>query len=169
MRQLLKDISVVYGAEKAILAKGVIEVVNAKVRAKNLFGWKHFIQDMDVDLVGYMIETDFRYSGGAYVACGMQSAIDHARYCSAAKRRGDYETVSLDKFFQVADENEDEKKEKTAEEICFAISIDFGTDFADEVLQFLHGIKKKLSEEVLSKLQSVEFIKWFDYYRGGNS
>ena len=96
MEQLIEDIERQYGKEKAEKVRDVVVVVTAKVQAKNLFGWRSFLEDALVETISWIIRTEFQYSGGAYVACGMQSAIDHCRYCNAKKRRQDYEMLSLD-------------------------------------------------------------------------
>lgn len=96
MEQLIKDIEREFGIEQAKKTRDVVTVVTAKVRAKNLFGWRYFIEDALIETISWMIRTEFRYSGGAYVACGMQAAIDKCRYCNAKKRRHNYEMLSLD-------------------------------------------------------------------------
>ena len=168
MERLLKDVEIQYGKEAGQKSRDVVTVVRAKIIAKNLFAWRHYIDEVLIDLVGYMIATRFEYSGGAYVACGMQSAIDHCRYCNAAKRRGNYETLSLDEFYQAEDEQEDEKQSvmKHAEELCFDIQMKFGKELADELRPFLMGYETSLSKELLKKLKSKEFMSWFKEYRG---
>lgn len=168
MEQLLKDIRDAYGAQKAKMVGDVLSVVEAKVRAKNLFGWRSYITDLKIDLAAYMIESEFKWSGGGYVMCGMQSALDKSRYCSAKKRRGDYETVSLDKFFQVADETlEEESNIQKANRIIDDVRCKFGDKFAMELKPFLLGLENKLSKAVVEKLRSPEYKEWFVDYLGG--
>lgn len=165
MEKLFKDIENTYGKDKADLCRDVVSVVRAKVIAKDLFGWRTFIQEMLEDLVLYMIMDNFAHSGGGYVACGMQSAIDHCRYCNAAKRRGDYELVSLDEFFQVEDPQEDTTQQQ-ADRLLLDITIKFGKDVADKIEPFARGYQDKLSADVLKLVKSKEFTEWFSKYAG---
>ena len=164
MKQIFEDVKVMFGENQAKLSWEVTSVVRAKIQAKNLFGWRFFIDELLTDLVGYMIQTGFRYSGGAYVACGMQSAIDHCRYCNAAKRRGMYEGCSLDEFYQVAEQRPDEKQNTEAIELVVDIQSKFGEELAKQLEPFLKGEKETLEAEVLKKCRSKEFIKWFEAY-----
>lgn len=161
-KEFLKELELEYGKEKAELMKDVTTVVAAKIRAKNLFGWRHYIDEVLDDLIIWMIKTDFKYSGGAYVACGMQSAIDHCRYCNAAKRKPYYEAFSLDRdnrICQVEDHSAD--NEKRAWMLYVDIKLQFGVELADAVKPFIDGVEKELSKEVLAKLRTPEFTEWF--------
>ena len=161
-KEFLKELEAEYGKERVQLIKDVTTVVAAKVRAKNLFGWRYYIDEVLDDLIVWMIQTEFKYSGGAYVACGMQSAIDHCRYCNAAKRKANYEAYSIDRderLYQIEDKREENRKK--AWELYVDIKIQFGQDLADEVKPFIDGVQKELSKEVLAKLRTPEFMDWF--------
>lgn len=164
MKQLLKDVELAYGEKAGKTCRDVITVVRAKVIAADYFGWRSFIDDMLIDLVMYMIKDEFKHSGGGYVACGIQSALDHCRYCNAQKRRGDYELLSLDEFFQVADETPEDDNLERANKLVFDISIRWGQELADSVEPYLKGYEKQLSKQVLAKLKSEEFVEWFKDY-----
>lgn len=165
MKQLLKDIRATYGKEAAKLCKEVTDVVRSKVMARDLFGWRTFLDDMLVDLVGYMVSDGFKHSGGGYVACGMQSAIDHCRYCNAAKRRGDYELISLDEFYQVADnEPEENDSQAKATRLLMDVSLKFGQEVADKLEPFARGYEDTLSTELKKIVLSPEFVSWFKDY-----
>ena len=167
MEQLIKDIERQYGKEKAAKVRDVVVVVTAKVQAKNLFGWRSFLEDALVETISWIIRTEFQYSGGAYVACGMQSAIDHCRYCNAKKRRQDYEMLSLDdeeSKIQVAES--DDGRFYEIETLCTDIASKFGKELAEELRPFLQGDEKSLDKKVLAKIQAPEFKSWFEQYRG---
>ena len=167
MERLFKNIELTYGKDAANLCRDVTTVVRAKVIARDLFGWRHWIEDMLIDLISYMIADGFKHSGGGYVACGMQSAIDHCRYCSAAKRRGDYELVSLDEFYQVADEETyEESNEEKESRLLFDVSVRFGQVVADKLEPFVRGYEDKLDKEVKKIIMSPEFVDWFKKYTG---
>ena len=167
MERLLKDVEIQYGKEAGQKSRDVVTVVRAKIIAKNLFAWRHYIDEVLIDLIGYMIATSFEYSGGAYVACGMQSAIDHCRYCNAKKRRQDYEMLSLDDEeapIQVA--GSDDARLYEIEVLCMDIASKFGEELAEELRPFLQGDEKSLDKKVLAKIQAPEFKSWFEQYRG---
>ena len=162
--ELILDIEKMYDKEKAKLSKDVVTVISAKVRAKNLFGWRSYLEEVLENVLNYMINTEFMYSGGAYVAWGMQSALDSARYCSAKKRRADYEAVSLDGLFQVAENTEQRSNEAQILDLTLDVSLRFGESFAKELEPFLRGYETKLSKDVAKKLKSPEFVSWFKDY-----
>lgn len=165
MEQLFKDLERQFGIESTKKARDVVIGIKAKIAAKNLFGWRTFIEEVIIELVGYMIKTDFKYSGGAYVVCGMQSAIDKCRYCNAQKRRGNYETVSLDTLYYVPDTRSSYINQ--ADELVISIKLKFGEDFANLLKPFLYGEQDKLSRDVLKKCKEPEFANWFkDYVEG---
>lgn len=167
MTQLFNDIERAYGKKAADLARDVTSVVRAKIVDRDMFGWRQWIDDMLVDLVGYMIADGFKHSGGGYVACGMQSAIDHTRYCSAEKRRGNYELVSLDEFYQVADNDPEESNtQEQASRLLFDVELRFGKVVADKLEPFARGYEDTLSNEVKKIVMSPEFISWFKKYTG---
>lgn len=159
MNYLIESIRIKYGRDIADEVSSVTGVVRSKIIAKNLFGWRAFIDDVLIDLVAYMIKTEFRYSGGAYVACGMQAAIDATRYCSAQKRRGDYETISLhsvEKFVGVERSlGYAEKVEELMEDIAQLLD----EETTESIRDFLEG-GNKLSKKVIEKCKTPEFLEW---------
>lgn len=165
MMQLIQSIRVEYGEEEANLASSVISVVRSKIAAKNLFGWRDFIEDVIVDLVVHMIRTEFQYSGGAYVNCGMQGAIDACRYCSAAKRRGDYETVSLSEVENFMTPQEEPSNEEKTNELVMEIEKMYGPSIAQNIADYLEGRVERLSKEVLAKCRTKQFKAWLEAHR----
>lgn len=162
MERLFKDIENAYGKDKARICRDVTSIVKAKIKAKNLFGWKDWIEEHLSGLIGYMINDDFKHSGGAYVTCGMQGAIDYARHCSAEKRRGNYELLSLDEFYQVGEDIEDsETTQSKADELLLDIEICFGKKLADMLEPFLRGYEDKLTKDALKIVKSDKFAKWY--------
>lgn len=161
----MTSIRLEYGEEVSREVASVLGVVRNKVIAKNLFGWREFLEDVLVDLVSYMIKTEFKYSSGAYVACGMQAAIDAARYCSAQKRRGDYETISIhliDKFVGMEPSSD---YTENVEELVQDIGKLFNKEIAESIRDFLVGKTDKLSKEVIQKCRTPEFREWLRNYR----
>lgn len=161
MKELIKLLET---AEQRQKASQVVRQVQANIRIKNLFGWRSYIDDVAIDLVGYMIKTDFQYTVGAYITCGMQSALDHCRYCNALKRRGDYEYVSLDSdecFLQIEDEsaNFEKKLEREAhcDELYQKIAAQFGEELANQLKPVIDATEDKLDRKVLAQCRTEEF------------
>lgn len=163
MNYLIESIRIKYGKDIADEVSEVTQVVRNKIIAKNLFGWRAYIDDVLVDLVAYMIKTDFRYSGGAYVACGMQAAIDAARYCSAQKRRGDYETISLHSVEKFVGTRSSSEYVENIEELVQDIARLLDEETAENIRDFLEG-KDDLSKEVIEKCKTPEFREWLRNY-----
>lgn len=163
MNYLIESIRIKYGKDIADEVTTVTQVVRNKVIAKNLFGWRAFIDDVLVDLVSYMIKTDFKYSGGAYVACGMQAAIDAARYCSAQKRRGDYETISLHSIEKFVGTRQSPEYGENIEELIEDIARMLGEEIAENIRDYLEG-RSNLSREVIKKCKTPEFREWLRNY-----
>lgn len=162
--QLLKDLTSMYGPEAAGKAESVMVVVQAKVSGRNLFGWRSYIEQLLLDLVGYMITTDFQYSGGAYVACGIQAALDSSRYCSAKKRRDRYDNTS----------NLDDLEYKVSVDISSStvradfledIKASFGEELQKALEPFISGKVSKLTKDVIEKCKTEEFKRWLENYR----
>lgn len=148
----------------------VVRVVRSNIRVKNYFGWRSFIDDVATDLVGYMIKTEFKYSAGAYVTCGMQSAIDHCRYCNAQKRRGDYEWTDIDECYDIGDNSYNPEKELVdkahCNELYNRIAERFGQDLAEQLKPVIFdGKTKKLSNKILLKCKTEEFKQFLDEAR----
>lgn len=158
MYQLLREIEATYGKETGERIRNVCTVVYSKVKNGNLYGWRWFIEDVVIELATYMLKDNLSHPQGGYIMCGMQSALDHARKCSALKRRGDYELVSLDNFFQVADEPADETPD--TEEFLFDVEMSFGPETRDELEPFVLGQVDRISGAVRKKLHTPEFQKF---------
>ena len=161
MKELIKLLET---AEQRQKASQVVRQVQANIRIKNLFGWRSYIDDVAIDLVGYMIKTDFQYTVGAYITCGMQSALDHCRYCNALKRRGDYEYVSLDSdecFLQIEDESANFERQMEREEHCNElyqkIAAQFGEELANQLKPVIDATEDKLDRKVLAQCKTEEF------------
>ncbi len=164
MNYLIESVRIEYGEDIAKEVSSVIRVVRSKIVARNLFGWRTFVDDVLIDLVSYMIETEFQYSGGAYVACGMQGAIDATRYCNAQKRRGNYETISIhliEKFIPMeASSGYAEKVEELMEGVAKLLD----EETTESIRDFLEG-GRKLSKKVIEKCKTPEFIEWLRSYK----
>lgn len=158
MNSLLESVRIEFGEDVFKEVSSVLRVVRNKVVAKNLFGWRTFIDDVLIDLVQYMIGTDFQYSGGAYVACGVQAAISAARYCSAQKRRGNYETVSI--HLVEAFVKQDRTYAEQVQDLVTDMKHLFGEDIAEHLEEFLTGKRAKISKEVLARCRTPEFEEW---------
>ena len=161
MKELIKLLET---AEQRQKASQVVRQVQANIRIKNLFGWRSYIDDVAIDLVGYMIKTNFQYTVGAYIICGMQSALDHCRYCNALKRRGNYEYVSLDSdecFLQIEDEsaNFEKKLEREAhcDELYQKIAAQFGEELANQLKPVIDATEDKLDRKGLAQCRTEEF------------
>jgi len=165
MNYLVESVRIEYGKDIADEVSSVTKVVRSKIVARNLFGWRAFIDDVLIDLVAYMIETEFRYSGGAYVACGMQAAIDAARYCSAQKRRGDYETISIHLVEKSIESKQSSGYAEKVEELIRDIERLLDEETAESIREFLEGGTSKLSKEVIAKCRTPEFVEWLRNYR----
>ena len=160
MRFLMNLMNLEYGEDITKEVASVVRVVRSKIVARNLFGWKSFIEDVLIDTVKHMIATEFQYSGGAYVAVGMQIAIDAARYCSAQKRRGDYETVSIHSVDYFMKDDKDYIYSFRVDELVEGASEMLGKETAEQVRKFLLGEIPKLSADVLAKCRTPEFVRW---------
>ena len=165
MNYLIKSIMIEYGEEAAKEVSTVTRVIRSKVVAKNLFGWRTYINDVLIDLVEYMIKTDFQYSGGAYVACGMQAAIDATRYCNAQKRRGNYETISIHLIENFVAKDTSYDYALKADELLEDIKKMFDEEAVEGIRDLLIGKTQKLSKEVLAKCKTPEFMEWLKNYR----
>lgn len=162
MKELLRDIRISYGADKAKQCEDVIVVIRSKVLAKNLYGWRWWLDEVLEDVVAHMIRTEFSYSGGAYVACGMQGAVDKCRYCNAKKRKPNYDTVSLDLFYQVPDTTPNDAE--STYDLLMAISSQFGDELAKQLEPFLLGYVDQLEKKVLDRVKEPDFANWFAEY-----
>lgn len=73
-------------------------------RAKNLYAWKEFIEDLKTDLELFIYDYELAYKKGlhgktgyaAYCNAAKQQAINWAAYYSAHKRRLNCETLSIE-------------------------------------------------------------------------
>lgn len=160
MRFLMNSINIEYGEDIAKEVASVVKVVRSKIVSRNLFGWRTFIDDVLIDTVKHMINTEFKYSGGAYVAVGMQIAIDATRYCSAQKRRGNYETVSIYSVDYFMKDDKDYGYSIKVDELIEGASEMLDKETTEEVKKFLLGEIPKLSAKVLAKCRTPEFVRW---------
>lgn len=151
-------------AEDRSKATTVVAQVRAKIRGKNLFGWRSFIDDVAIDLISYMIQTQFQYSIGAYITCGMQSAMDHCRWCNAKCRRENFEAISLDdddSYLQIADEKsnleENLIEEDRKSELYEKIASEYGKALADQLRPIIYNESDKLDRNILKQVRTEEF------------
>lgn len=165
MQYLITSIRASFGEEAAKEVTTVTAVVKSKIVARNLFGWREFLEDILVDIASYMIQTDFKYSGGAYVALGMQAAIDACRYCSAQKRRGDYETISIHDIEAFTQPQQPISYEQEVNDLVMDIETILGVDIAEKLKSYLMGDIDRLSKDVLDKCRTPEFEAWLKNYR----
>lgn len=160
MRYLISSMNIEYGEDITKEVTSVVRVVRSKIVSRNLFGWRTFIDDVLIDVVKHMINTEFQYSGGAYVAVGMQIAIDAARYCSAQKRRGNYETVSIHSIDCFMKDDKEYGYSIKVDELVEGASEMLDKETTEEVKKFLLGEIPKLSADVLAKCRTPEFVRW---------
>lgn len=111
MKNLIQSISL-KSKENAARAQKVVKVLYAKTRDRNLFGWRYFMDDVLSEIVYTMIKEDFEKSDALYIYIGTQMTIDKARYCSAQKRRQNFESVPYEECFNVADNSHKHTMEK---------------------------------------------------------
>lgn len=163
MTYLVESIRIEYGKDIADEVSSVTRVVRSKIVARNLFGWRTFVDDVLIDLVAYMIKTEFQYSGGAYVACGMQAAIDATRYCNAQKRRGNYETISIHLVEKFVEMEQSSGYAEKVEELIEDIATLLDEETTESIRDFLEG-GPKLSKEVIAKCKTPEFVEWLRNY-----
>lgn len=162
MERLLRSIRIEYGSEIHEKVADVTSVLRSKIVNRNLFGWTYFINDVLTDVVAYMIQTDFQYSGGAYVYCGWHNAVSAARYCGAQKRRGnyDYRNLDIDEVQKVMVFESEPNYSDKAYDLYIAIEYDWGHELAEELKPFINGEQDKLSKDLIAKCKSPEFIEW---------
>lgn len=132
-----------------------VTAVRYRITQKNLFGWRTYIDEVLTDIVGHMINTRFEYSVGAYIAWGMQAAIDRCRYCNAKKRRQNYEAVSLDECFNVEDIKQ--SAFQNALELYLAISEQYGEDIAEALKPVIFEQETEVPASIRSKLKTEQF------------
>lgn len=147
-------------AQKA-KATQVVTTVRGTIRVKNYFGWRSFIDEVSDDIVGYMIKTEFKYSAGAYITCGMQAALDKCRYCNAQKRRGDYETCSIDELYSVASPEKSPMakllEQENCKELYEGIRARYGKEVADKLKPVIYGEEDKVESKILKQCRTQEF------------
>lgn len=175
MDMLLEDVRDGYGLEIAKKVSCVFGILISNVRSRNLFGLSEYLEDLKIDLLTYMIETEFRYSVSAYVTCGLQSAVDKSRYYSAQKRKPQFDRGQR-MFVDLSELNvglEDTKcYDDQLEVLLEDISSAFGVSIAKEVRELLQqkdGVRfNKLAEALRVKLQEEPYRSWFvSYLKGG--
>lgn len=147
--------------EQKNIAYKVLKQVRMRIEFNNYFGWRSFIDDLLNDLLGYMIADKFAHSVSGYINCGMQSAIDHCRYCNAKKRRGDYETANIDDFYSLADDRQNLSKAVEDEEACKElydnICAKFGEALANQLKPLIYGEADKLDRKLSKQCKTEEF------------
>ena len=166
MKELIKLLDT---PEHREIATKVVSIVKSKIIKKNYFGWTYFIEDLLVDLIGYMIADKFAHTIGGYVNCGMQSAIDHCRYCNAKCRKENYQLTSLDdedSYIQIEDPDSDletqyERKEHM-QDIYREVQDRFGKELADQLKPIIYGEDSKLERKVLQQCKSEEFREFLE-------
>ena len=175
MDMLLEDVRDSYGLEIAEKVSCVFGILISNVRSRNLFGLSEYLEDLKIDLLAYMIETEFRYSISAYVTCGLQSAVDKSRYYSAQKRkpqfdRGQRMFVDLSELNVGLEDTKcyDDQLEVLVDDISSALGVEIAKEIKD-LLQQKDGARfNKLAEALKVKLQEEPYCSWFiSYLKGG--
>lgn len=139
--------------------------------AKNLYAWREFIHDLQVDLTLFIYDYELAYRKGlhgktgfsAYCNAAKQQAINWAMHYSAQKRRLNSEAVSIDASY----EDEDRAPIQIAStdtalqeiELLNSIGSTFGKVAMGLCEQLLNG--ETLSKEDLKKLKNIPQLKEF--------
>lgn len=145
--------------EQQVKADKVVNLLKKQITGKNLFGWRYYIDDVIVKIVQHMIATDFRYTVAIYVRAGMQRAITQLRYANRKKRKGNFETISLDDDIQISDNSFEEAIDTSSRqsELYIKIMQTFGKNLAEQLKPIIYGEEDKLERKVLRKCRNEEF------------
>lgn len=156
----------------------IIELVEKVTRfatghcyAKNLYAWREFIHDLNVDLTLFIYDYELAYRKGlhgktgftAYCNAAKQQAVNWAMYYSAHKRRLNTESISIDASYEEDDRAPIQiaTTDTVLQEIELLVSI--GTTFGKVARglceQLLNG--ETLSKEDLKKLKNIPQLKEF--------
>ena len=139
-------------------ARKVINILVYKIKSRNIFGWRYFLDDVVTLVLTYMAQTNFEIGIGAYVNYGMQGAIDHSRYCNAKKRRGNFEAIPIDDCLGIEDDGQ--TNQIKCLEICIAVEQKFGKYVAEILKPVIYGEQVKLDAHI-SKIIKTEEMKEF--------
>jgi len=144
--------------EQQIKADKVVNLLKKQIMEKNLYGWRWYIDDVIVKIVHHMIKTEFKLTIAVYVRAGMQRAITQLRYATCAKRRGNYELVSLDDV-QVGDDSMEEEMDtaQRQNELYIKIMLNYGKELAEQLKPIIYAEETRLEKKVLRKVRTEEF------------
>lgn len=135
--------------------KKVNQFIEQFCRAKNYFAWKHFIDDLkvDIELEIYKYEDlhrqgKYKDNGiGAYCNMAKQGAINYSWYYQALKRKANFVAVSLDATYRDTD------PENSGTPI-YQIP-DIASQQSFELVDLLESISAECGAEIASIVQRV--------------
>lgn len=124
-------------------------------RAKNYFAWRHFVEDLkvDIELEIYKYEDlhrqgKYKENGiGAYCNMAKQGAINYSWYYQALKRKANFVAVSLDATYKDSD------SENSGTPIHQVTDLTAQQSF--ELVELLESISAECGEEIASIVQQV--------------
>ena len=133
----------------------VNEFIENMCRAKNYFAWRHFIDDLkvDIELEIYKYEDlhrqgKYKENGiGAYCNMAKQGAINYSWYYQALKRKANYVAVSLDATYKDSD------SENSGTPIYQVPDTSAQQSF--ELVDLLASISAECGEEIAALVQRV--------------
>ena len=135
--------------------KRVNEFIENLCRTKNYFAWRHFVDDLkvDIELEIYKYEDlhrqgKYKENGvGAYCNMATQGAINYSWYYQALKRKANFVAVSLDATYKDSD------SEGSATPV-YQVS-DISAQYAIETVDLIQTIHAECGEEIAELVQRV--------------
>ena len=139
--------------------------------SKNIFAWREFIHDLQVDLALHIYDYEIAYRKGlhgktgfgAYCTAAKQLAINWSAYYQTHKRRLNFESVSIEASMEREDRApiQISSDDTSMEEIELLASIEqsFGRTAKELCFQLLRG--ETLSKADLNKLREIPNLKDF--------
>lgn len=142
----------------------VRKYIHTMVRARNLYAWKYFVEDLctDMEVEIYKYEDlyrqgKYRETGiGAYCNMALQLAINAAYFYSAQKRKINFESASLDALAEceTGDKTPAAKDDPLSMTLLMmSIEQELGSEVASLVEKFFNGAEP-LSRAELKKLRT---------------
>ena len=141
----------------------VRQYIDGKVRARNLYGWRFFVDELKVNMEMeiYKHEELFRqgvhneYGIGAYCNMALQGALNFAAMCATNKRKINFEATSLDALVETEKGSMSKQipsrdsEDASRVELLVSIQQEFGTriqELAEKVMNGEQLDRKELAE-----------------------